>query len=96
MKLSGEAMKQSVSLITNALPFDFDHKSKSKEAILFDEIFKSISKHHSGFKDLEGFKGFLCKGIDQKPESQDAVKKIALDMKNILEQYHEESVDKRT
>lgn len=89
MKISEEAMKQSVGLITNALPFNFDHKCKSNEAILIDEIFESISKHHPGFKDLEGFKGFLCKGIDQKPESQDAVKMIANDMILILESYNE-------
>ena len=89
MKLAPEAMGKIKDMVINMLPYDYDHIVASSEAVLIHDIFESISKHKPEMEEWKGFVGFLCKQIDSKPESQEAVKKIALDMKNILEQYFE-------
>lgn len=89
MKLAPEAMGKIKDMVINMMPYDFDHEAASNEAVLIHDIFESISQHKPDMDEWKGFVGFLCKQLDDKPESQDAVKKIALDMKNILEQYFE-------
>ena len=89
MKLSTDAMGKVKDMVINMMPYDFDHKAASNESVLIYDIFESIGKHKPEMDEWSGFVGFLCNQIDEKPASQDAVKKIALDMKNILEQYFE-------
>jgi hypothetical protein len=89
MKLAPEAMGKIKDMVINMMPYDFDHEAASNEANLINNIFMSVSMHKPEMSEWKGFVGYLCKQIDEKQISQDAVKKIALDMKNILEQYFE-------
>lgn len=88
MKLAPEAMGKIKDMVINMMPYDFDHNAASNEAVLVDDIFSSISQHKPDLEEWKGFIGFLCKQIDGNPASQDAVKNIAADMKEILEKYH--------
>lgn len=94
MKLSPAAMENVLDMVLNGLPYDFDYKAASNEAILIYEIVESVKKHSPNMEKLVGIIGVICKQIDEKPESQDAVKEIAQDMKAILEQYNEKSKHK--
>jgi hypothetical protein len=88
MKLAPEAMGKIKDMVINMMPYDFDHAAASNEAVLIDDIFTSISQHKPDMEEWKGFVGFLCKQVDQSKASQDAVKNIAADMKEILEKYH--------
>lgn len=80
-----------MAMIQGLMPFDYDHKPETKEAMAISKIFESLKQHKPELEDWDGFMGYLVKDIDTKPKAQTAVQNILNDISDVLEEYNGDS-----